>query len=64
MLRQYRAEARATGRNEIVSGGLAEMAQRAAAYNAQCDREEDKIKLSDITSGRLVVGNAFSQIGL
>ncbi|XP_028792260.1 late embryogenesis abundant protein D-34-like [Neltuma alba] len=45
------AEMRATGRNEITPGGLAAMAQSAAAYNSGCAREEDKIKMSDIMSG-------------
>ncbi|KAK4257951.1 hypothetical protein QN277_007473 [Acacia crassicarpa] len=47
----HAAEMRATGRNEITPGGLASMAQSAAAYNAGCDRDEDKIKMSDIMSG-------------
>ncbi|KAK4257950.1 hypothetical protein QN277_007472 [Acacia crassicarpa] len=45
------AEMRATGRNEITPGGLAATAQSAAAYNAGCDKDEDKIKMSDIMSG-------------
>ena len=45
------AEMRATGRNEITPGGLAAMAQSAAAYYAGCVRDEDKIKMSDIMSG-------------
>ncbi|KAI4317839.1 hypothetical protein L6164_025673 [Bauhinia variegata] len=45
------AEARATGTNEIAPGGLAAMAQSAAAYNAGCQRQEDKIKLTDVLSG-------------
>ena len=48
------AEMRATERNEITPGGLAAMAQSAAAYNAGCDREEDKIKMGDIMSGATV----------
>ncbi|KAI9089685.1 hypothetical protein K1719_028978 [Acacia pycnantha] len=47
------AEMRATGRNEITPGGLAATAQSAAAYNAGCDRDEDKIKMSDIVSGAM-----------
>lgn len=45
------AEMRATRRNEVTPGGVAAMAQSAAAYNAGCDREEDKIKLSDVLLG-------------
>ena len=42
------AEVRATGNNVIVPGGLAAMAQSAAAFNAGCERDEDKIKLTDV----------------
>lgn len=45
------AEVRATGTNEIAPGGLAAMAQSAANYNARCEREEDKIKLTDVLTG-------------
>lgn len=45
------AEARATGSNVITPGGLASMAQSAAAFNADCQRDEDKIKLGDILAG-------------
>jgi hypothetical protein len=45
------AEVRATGSNVISPGGLASMAQSAAAYNADCPREEEKIKLVDVLSG-------------
>ncbi|XP_054820721.1 late embryogenesis abundant protein D-34-like [Prosopis cineraria] len=48
------AEMRATGRHEITPGGLAALAQKAAAYNKGCVREEDKIKMSDIVSGATV----------
>lgn len=42
------AEVRATGSNIISPGGLAAMAQSAAAYNAGCGRDEDKVKLGDV----------------
>ncbi|KAF7837304.1 late embryogenesis abundant protein D-34-like [Senna tora] len=42
------AEVRATGSNVITPGGLAAMAQSAAAYNEGCVRDEDKVKLSDV----------------
>ncbi|GAU47428.1 hypothetical protein TSUD_46400 [Trifolium subterraneum] len=45
------AEVRATGSNVISPGGLASMAQSAAAYNADCPSEEEKIKLGDVLSG-------------
>lgn len=45
------AEVRATGSNVIVPGGLAALAQSAAAYNADCKREEDKVKLADVLTG-------------
>lgn len=45
------AEVRATGSNVITPGGLAAMAQSAAAHNAATDREQDKVKVSDVLSG-------------
>lgn len=45
------AEVRATGSNVITPGGLASMAQSAAAFNADCPREDEKIKLSDVLTG-------------
>lgn len=45
------AEVRATGSNVITPGGLAAMAQSAAAFNADCQRPEDKIKLGDVLTG-------------
>ncbi|XP_008224307.1 PREDICTED: late embryogenesis abundant protein D-34-like [Prunus mume] len=45
------AEVRATGSNVISPGGLAAMAQSAAAYNAGTLAEQDKIKLTDVLSG-------------
>ncbi|ESW15259.1 hypothetical protein PHAVU_007G057900 [Phaseolus vulgaris] len=45
------AEVRATGNNVVAPGGLAAMAQSAAAHNADCSRDEDKVKLSDLLSG-------------
>lgn len=42
------AEVRATGSNVISPGGLASMAQSAAAYNADCQRDEEKIKMGDV----------------
>ncbi|KAL5070090.1 hypothetical protein RYX36_020977 [Vicia faba] len=44
------AEARATGSNVITPGGLASAAQSAAAFNADCSKEE-KIKLRDVLTG-------------
>ncbi|XP_020209093.1 late embryogenesis abundant protein D-34-like [Cajanus cajan] len=45
------AETRATGNNVVTPGGLGAMAQSAAAYNADCRRLEDKVKLADVLSG-------------
>ncbi|KAM2019278.1 hypothetical protein ACFX1T_022091 [Malus domestica] len=45
------AEVRVTGSNVISPGWLVTMAQGAAAYNAGTEREQDKIKLTDILSG-------------
>ncbi|KAG4907786.1 hypothetical protein JHK82_056438 [Glycine max] len=45
------AEVRATGSNVITPGGLAAMAQSAAAYNADCKLDQDKVKLADILAG-------------
>jgi len=42
------AEVRATGRTNIVPGGVAAAAQSAATRNARMTREEDKTKLGDI----------------
>ncbi|KAM6545470.1 hypothetical protein CsatB_026206 [Cannabis sativa] len=42
------AEARATGSNVIIPGGLAAMAQSAASFNSGIDLDENKIKLGDI----------------
>ncbi|TKY51168.1 Late embryogenesis abundant protein D-34 [Spatholobus suberectus] len=42
------AEVRATGSNVITPGGLAAMAQSAAAYNADCKLDQDKVKLADV----------------
>uniref|UniRef100_A0A803Q1Q1 SMP domain-containing protein n=1 Tax=Cannabis sativa TaxID=3483 RepID=A0A803Q1Q1_CANSA len=42
------AEARATGSNVIIPGGLAAMAQSAASFNCGIDLDENKIKLGDI----------------
>ncbi|KAL2490486.1 Seed maturation protein [Abeliophyllum distichum] len=44
------AEVRATGRTNIVPGGVAAAAQSAATRNARMTREEDKTKLGDILS--------------
>lgn len=44
------AEVRATGSSVISPGGLAAMAQSAAVYNAGTEREQDKIKLTDVLS--------------
>ncbi|RDX63296.1 hypothetical protein CR513_58293, partial [Mucuna pruriens] len=45
------AEVRATGTNVISPGGLAAMAQSAAAYNADCKLEQDKVKLAEVLAG-------------
>lgn len=42
------AEVRATGRINIVPGGVAAAAQSAASLNARTTKEEDKTKLVDI----------------
>lgn len=42
------AEVRATGRTNIVPGGVAAAAQSAATLNARITKEEDKTKLADI----------------
>ncbi|GMN25334.1 hypothetical protein TIFTF001_000894 [Ficus carica] len=42
------AEVRATGRTDVVPGGVAAVAQSAATHNAQTPRREDKTKLRDV----------------
>lgn len=42
------AEVRATGSTVTTPGGLAASAQSAAAHNETVDRDEDKIKLSQV----------------
>ncbi|CAI9102467.1 OLC1v1000746C1 [Oldenlandia corymbosa var. corymbosa] len=42
------AEVRATGRTNIVPGGVAAAAQSAATRNARATREEDKTKLAEV----------------
>lgn len=42
------AEVRATGRTNIVPGGVAAAAQSAATRNARITRDEEKTKLSEI----------------
>ncbi|KAI4350034.1 hypothetical protein L6164_010562 [Bauhinia variegata] len=42
------AEVRATGRTNIVPGGVAAAAQSAATLNARATRDEDKTKIADI----------------
>ncbi|XP_031131657.1 late embryogenesis abundant protein 47 [Ipomoea triloba] len=44
------AEVRATGRTNIVPGGVAAAAQSAASRNARATRDEEKTKLSEILS--------------
>ncbi|KAI3448648.1 hypothetical protein Pfo_005313 [Paulownia fortunei] len=44
------AEVRATGRTNIVPGGVAAAAQSAATRNARVPRDEDKTKLGEILS--------------
>ncbi|KAL9408098.1 hypothetical protein AB3S75_046612 [Citrus x aurantiifolia] len=45
------AEVRATGSTVTTPGGLAASAQSAAAHNETVDRDEDKIKLSQVLAG-------------
>ncbi|KVI08548.1 Seed maturation protein [Cynara cardunculus var. scolymus] len=45
------AEVRATGRTNIVPGGVAAAAQSAATRNARVTRDDDKTKLSEILAG-------------
>ncbi|XP_052188356.1 late embryogenesis abundant protein D-34-like [Diospyros lotus] len=47
------AEVRATGTNVITPGGVAALAQSAASINASLNREEDKIKLTDVLRGAI-----------
>lgn len=42
------AEVRATGRTNIVPGGVAAAAQSAATLNARATKDEEKTKLADI----------------
>ncbi|GAU21413.1 hypothetical protein TSUD_32440 [Trifolium subterraneum] len=42
------AEVRATGRTNIVPGGVAAAAQSAATLNSRTEKDEDKMKLADI----------------
>lgn len=42
------AEVRATGRTNIIPGGVAAAAQSAATRNARATREEDKTKLGEV----------------
>lgn len=42
------AEVRATGRTNIVPGGVAAAAQSAATLNARATRDEDKTKLAEV----------------
>ncbi|XP_008811249.2 late embryogenesis abundant protein D-34-like [Phoenix dactylifera] len=44
------AEVRATGRNEVLPGGVAAEAQSAADANARVMRDEDKVKLTDVVT--------------
>ena len=46
------AEARATGSDTIIPGGIAATAQSAAVFNAEVKREENKIKLGDVLTVR------------
>lgn len=46
------AEVRATGRTNIVPGGVAAAAQSAATLNARATKDEDKTKLADILAVR------------
>ncbi|XP_052172797.1 late embryogenesis abundant protein D-34-like [Diospyros lotus] len=45
------AEVRATGRINIIPGGVAAAAQSAATRNARISRDEDKTKLSEVLAG-------------
>ncbi|GLT60785.1 hypothetical protein SLA2020_335350 [Shorea laevis] len=44
------AEVRATGRTNVLPGGVAAAAQSAATHNARATRDEDKTKLGEILS--------------
>jgi hypothetical protein len=44
------AEVRATGRTNVVPGGIAAAAQSAATHNARATTHEDKTKLADVLS--------------
>jgi hypothetical protein len=46
------AEARATGSDIMIPGGIAITAQSAVIYNARVERDEDKIKLGDVLTVR------------
>lgn len=46
------AEVRATGRGEVMPGGIGAEAQAAATLNPQIMRDEDKTKLGDILGVR------------
>ncbi|XP_043691179.1 late embryogenesis abundant protein D-34-like [Telopea speciosissima] len=47
------AEVRATGRNEIMPGGVAAAAQSAANMNERTMKDENKIKLSDVLTDNI-----------
>lgn len=53
------AEVRATGRTNIVPGGVAAAAQSAATRNARLPRDEDKTKLGEILSVNLLFTHPF-----
>lgn len=46
------AEVRATGKNEIIPGGIGAEAQSAATLNTRAMRDEDKTTLADILTVR------------
>lgn len=49
------AEVRATGRTNIIPGGVAAAAQSAATRNARATRDEDKTKLAEVLAVRTFV---------
>lgn len=49
------AEVRATGRTNIVPGGVAAAAQSAATLNARTTKDEDKTKLADVLAVRKLI---------
>lgn len=57
------AEVRATGRTNIVPGGVAAAAQSAATRNARLPKDEEKTKLGDILSVCYILLFVFYDVG-